>query len=447
MPITINYRNPFEFAPFFKTDLRYISVNSGTTVPITHRNLSAFIVTPAESTQVYDISGFNIENTIKTSEPAGSVDFSIFPTARATAGFTGTSRIFLENDRAKGASNPLTFSPQSGGYYYGGPVIKSPLTYAKYSIDNVIALADSLPNNKFLAVVNGVIVRQNLAQFPHEHVTGTCVAQNVDGVTRLAGYRPSAITKRHVVHCGHYGSLPIGRKLYFLPADNGPLVERTIVGGTNFTTLTDLDTLPIPFGGIAGAWDFEMCILNQDLPDSIKPYPISSPYITTVLSSNSLNMSFCSQGAAIVLWNNDGHISPTLCFYLEDVVDYPQGLSVFFDTETLGMVFDGLPIKASTCSIPAIYNNKWIPFNKDFDYTITGSKFYHNLRGGDSGSPILTFVGGNEFALSGFVSTDANPLPATYNDLIQRVDARAVAAGQIPAATGYTVRVATAPTL
>jgi hypothetical protein len=38
-------------------------------------------------------------------------------------------------------------------------------------------------------------------------------------------------------------------------------------------------------------------------------------------------------------------------------------------------------------------------------------------------------------------------LPATYNSLIQRVDARAVAAGQIPAVTGYTVRVATAPTL
>ena len=448
MPIKINYRSPFEFAPLFTTDLRYITVVAGTVVPVTHRSLGAFEYSPIQLTQVYDVSGINIDDTIKTSEPAGSVDFSVFPTVRATAGYVGQSRVILEGDRGTGKSNTLTFSPITGFNYIDKPFTLLPATYAKYSIDNVISLADSLPNNKFLAVVNGVIVRQNLAQLPHQHFTGTCVAQNVDGVNRLAGYRPSAITKRHVVHCGHYGGLPIGRKLYFLPADNGPLVERTIVGGTNFTKLTDLDTLPIPAGDIAGSWDFEMCILDSDLPDSIKPYPVSPPYIGTIASSNSTNMTFCSQGATICLFNNDGHFAPIISILMADVVN-SQGLAAGFSAPRLGMVFDGLPIKRSTCSVPSMSAyTKWELLNRaDLDYTTIGSKFFHDLRGGDSGSPMLTFVGGNEFALSGFASTDANPLPDTYNDLIQRVDARAVAAGQIPAATGYTVRVATAPTL
>jgi len=448
MPITINYRNPLEFAPVFTTDLRYVVLVAGTVVPVTHRSLGGFSYSPIQFTQVYDISGISIDNTVKTSEPAGSVDFSLFPTVRATAGFVGQSRVTLEGSRGTGKSNDLTFSTISGFNYTDGPITKLPTTYAKYSIDNVIALADSLPNNKFLAVVNGSIVRQNLAQLPHQHFTGTCVANNVSGLTSLSGYRPSAITKRHVVHCGHYGDLPIGRKLYFLPADNGPLVERTIVGGINFTKLTDLDTLPIPAGNGVGAWDFEMCILNSDLPDSIKPYPVSPPYIGTIVSSDSDNVTFCSQGAAIVLLNNDGHIAPVVSILMADVV-YSQGLAAGFAAPTLGMVFDGLPIKRSTCSVPSIASNtKWSIFNRaDLDDSTVGSKFYHDTRGGDSGSPYLTFVGGNEFALSGFVSTDANPDPATYNALIQRVDLRAVDAGQIPAVTGYTVRVATAPTL
>ena len=159
-------------------------------------------------------------------------------------------------------------------------------------------------------------------------------------------------------------------------------------------------------------------------------------------------MTFCSQGATICLFNNDGHFAPIISILMADVVN-SQGLAAGFSAPRLGMVFDGLPIKRSTCSVPSMSAyTKWELLNRaDLDYTTIGSKFFHDLRGGDSGSPMLTFVGGNEFALSGFASTDANPLPDTYNDLIQRVDARAVAAGQIPAATGYTVRVATAPTL
>jgi hypothetical protein len=454
MPITINYREPITFAPNFTITERFETLSAGTKTAFTHRSLSSFNYVYPSGTQIYDFAASNIEDAVKTSEPAGSVDFSQFPTIRAAAGFTGSAKVILTGSRATRKSDALIFSPLTNvgvkGYDDGDITLVNG-TYAKYSINKVIALADSLPNNKFLAVVNGVIVRQNLAQFPHQHVTGTAVAQNVDGVNRLAGYRPSAITKRHVVHCGHYGGLPIGRKLYFLPADNGPLVERTIVGGTNFAQLTDLDTLPIPVGLSAGKWDFEMCILNADLPDSIKPYPIAYSAIDPILSSNSSEVTVCSQFGSIILFHNDGHFAVSFANNLSDLTRR-QSVNYLFDNPRFGLVFDGLPLTSSTCQLTSTGNYSsylFDSFNRgDLNYLYPAeAKFHHWPYAGDSGSPMLLPVGANEFALNGFVSTYANPDAATYNALIQRVDARAVAANQITAPTGYTVRVATAPTL
>lgn len=454
MPITINYREPILFAPNFTITERFEANSTGSKTPFTHRSLSSFNYVYPTGTQIYDFTATNIEGTVKTSDPAGSVDFSQFPTIRAAAGFTGSTKVILTGSRATRKSNALTFSSLTDigvkGYDDGDITLVNG-TYAKYSINKVIALADSLPNNKFLAVVNGVIVRQNLAQFPHQHVTGTAVAQNVDGVNRLAGYRPSAITKRHVVHCGHYGGLPIGRKLYFLPADNGPLVERTIVGGTNFAQLTDLDPLPTPSGSEIAKWDFEMCILNADLPDSIKPYPIAYSAIDPILSSNSLEVTVCSQFGSIILFHNDGHFAVSFALNLSDLTR-PQSVNYGFEPARFGLVFDGLPLTSSTCQLVNTGAYSAYLFDSlnrgDLNYMYpTEAKFNHWPYPGDSGSPILLPVGANEFALNGFYSTNANPDATTYNALIQRVDARAVLAGQIPAATGYTVRVATAPTL
>jgi len=455
MPITINYREPITFAPDFTITERVEGLTAGTKTAFTHRSLSSFNYVYPTGTQVYDFAATNIDDAVKTSEPAGSVDFSQFPTVRAAAGFTGSTKVILTGSRATRKSDTLIFSPLTNvgikGYDDGDLTLGNG-TYAKYSVNRVIAIADAVPNKNFLAVVNGVIVRQHLAQFPHEHVTGTCVANSVGGVNSLTGgYHPSAITKRHVVHCGHYGDLPIGRKLYFLPADNGPLVERTIVGGTNFSKLTGLDTLPIPVGLGAGKWDFEMLILNQDLPDSIKPYPIAYSSIDPILSSNSSQVTVCSQFGQIILFNNDGHFAVAFCLDLTDKAR-PQSVNYAFDTARFGLVFDGLPLTSSTCQLVSAGGYDPIRYDSlnrgDLNYYYpAGTKFYHIPYSGDSGAPLLLPVGGNEFALNGFVSTAANPDAATYNALIQRVDARAVAAGQIPAVTGYTVRVATAPTL
>ena len=454
MPITINYREAILFAPNFTITERLEANSAGSKTPFTHRSLSSFNYVYPTGTQVYDFTATNIEGTVKTSDPAGSVDFSQFPTIRAAAGFTGSTKVILTGSRATRKSNALTFSSLTDigvkGYDDGDITLVNG-TYAKYSINRVIAIADAVPNKNFLAVVNGVIVRQNLAQFPHEHVTGTAVANSVGGFTSLSGYRPSAITKRHVVHCGHYGGLPIGRKLYFLPADNGPLVERTIVGGTNFAQLTDLDPLPIPVELSAGKWDFEMCILNADLPDSIKPYPIAYSAIDPILSSNSLEVTVCSQFGSMILFNNDGHFAVSFALDLSDNTRQ-QGVNYGWQPARFGLVFDGLPLTSSTCELVGTGPYSAYLFDSlnrgDLNYMYPAEgKFNHVPYPGDSGSPRLLPVGANEFALNGFVSTFANPDAATYNALIQRVDARAVAANQITAPTGYTVRVATAPTL
>jgi hypothetical protein len=446
MPITINYRDTLEFAPVFNIQGSQEAISIGSQTPFTHRSLTGVSYIPLTSVQVYDISGINLENTTKTSEPANSVNFSSFPVIRAASGFTQSAKIIFSGNRATSKSNLLSFAPYVPAPYTDGPITLINGTYAKYSINRVIAISDALPNSKFLTVVNGVIVRQHLAEFSHQNITGTCVSSG--NLSALQGYRPSAITKRHVVHCGHYGALPIGRKLYFLPADNGPLVERTIVGGINFEKLTDLDTLPIPAGAGYAEWDFEMGILDSDLPDSIKPYPIASPYLSSIISTSSSEIAYCSQGAAFTLYNNDGDFVP---FLQKNLFNSTITQSIVSKgANTFGLEFDGLPLIRSTCAIPngqTFVIDGFTQVGRPDIINTIGSKFYHNVREGDSGSPILIPVGADEFALSGFISTNANPLPATYNSLIQRVDARAVAAGQIPAVTGYTVRVATAPTL
>jgi len=387
------------------------------------------------------IHGDNITGGHLAGESSDLVDDSEFPLLKRISPGTDYVTVAIQKGSFKTDDFIVQFSTgETIRDIYGGPITLGAGSYAKFSHDIVINLEQSMPNNKWLEGAN-LTTRANLGVFPHEALTGVTVIGLWPNGCKLM-----AITKRHCIGCGHYhitrNEAPVGRKVYFRNATNGPLVERTIIA--NINTLYDEDYsdgsgAPMP-GGVVGI-DFAIFLLDSDLPEDIHPIPVVGEWIMHPdIDTLAKTADVARQSFGIRLFSNDGEWNPGIA--MSELSTVPWDKDNAFKKLNRNFNFDIAGI--STLSY------EWDLFLGLPEYGMQSPeslmKFSHRLRGGDSGSFAFVPVASGGWALTGQLQT-TQMLKAGYDFMIAALDAKAVLAGAIGSPTNYTVTEATDPTL
>jgi hypothetical protein len=403
------------FAPIV-TSLATISITDSapSTSPETHRDLNYFINTAEASHNEYLVEGINLSNSSVT--PSDQIDDSQFPLLRRASGFTGVSSPVVDNGRASTDLPALNFGDTGSAETVVGPMTRVSGSYAEFSYNVVSAIAANIADNR---IISGTAphYRVNSDTFPHMELTGLVWSSG----SPISGRKFAAVTRRHVVGCGHYGNLglPANNKLYFLTVGN-VVIERTIIGEFNLFTE-------------GSGYDLTIYVLNSDLPESIIPLPVMGTWFYKIISSSASGCVACPQVYGLVAFGNDGHFAPScpIVFRNDVAITYYKG-----DFYSIGM--DG-----TNSNFPVFSSTAWVYENSEWSTLLLGGKFYHNLRGGDSGSPLIYPIadGGWGFATPGYSSSNGAFTEAIWNNILAIADARA------GISTGYTVTVAPDPTL
>lgn len=342
-----------------------------------------------------------------------SVDLSEFPLVKRPAGFNGVKNVRFSNGRGITARTRLVFTDSLPSTYRNGIDGTVPGSYAEYSFNAVYALCNAMTSK---AMWSGGS-RAQTGVIPHAMLTGHVF----DGAygTAPAGRRFMAITPRHLVGVEHY-TYPVGTVLKFKTVDNVAVtaIIQAVFRGSS-----------VP--GLQGN-DISFYLLTEDLPATIKPFPVAGDWHYGIQAGGTANdFDALPQYFGIVLWNNDGHLTPFMRVALE--TDNVTGVTITH----AGVSFT--PDKVDSINSFYQYGLKTNSLTT-WDYHDVNSVFYHYVRGGDSGSPKLIPVAGGEWALAGIISGNFWS-PSLMNSVIGLLDTSA------GVSTGYTVTIAADPTL
>ena len=346
------------------------------------------------------------------------VDMTEFPVVKRAAGVNEVVVATFYNENSTTSPIRLDFTNVGPGVVIFPDSFEPAVgSYAKFSHDAVVALCDGLPvNTMFDAGGN----RHQGSLIPHAEFTGHVFDGSVGGAPP-AGRRFAAVTPRHIVGLAHY-FYSVGMTIWFKTVGN-VLVSRTIQKAFSGKTVTGLPS---------GRNDFSMYLLNEDLPETIKPFPIAGPWLHSI-QGGATDSVFASlpQYFGLILWNMDGHLSPSM-----------RISSAAINNASNTVSYEGIELTAINTIIPGegLPNNFATPNIEDWGYSSPESVFYHNVRGGDSGSLMIVPVADGEWALGDLISGTLWS-GTVMNDIIALLDASA------GISTGYTVTVAPDPTL
>lgn len=407
----ISQRSPYLFAPIISIEPISIIDSPGGTTTVTHSGMTFVRSDVVDYHNEYQLYGLNFDN-LEVSYSSEGVTLSSNHVLSRNTGTDGRITVRFSNERAETKNFFFDFSDVAGGVSYSNPKTLIPGSYAKYSFDRVSAIFDVLddgtPDNH--RVFETDYTRRHVSVIPHASLTGQVVNQYFGGQKRFI-----AITPRHVLGCGHYGQHPIGYTSRFLDL-SGVLHTRTTVAAWN--GLYD--------GNKPFRQDVEVWLLNEDLPESITPTPVVGSWYYNLVGTK-LNYTTFANAFGITSFNQDMHICPVQFHETSPYTVPDTRLDTIGGVALSGYDFGaGLDRK--------IFN---LEGYDTWEYSIHTNPFYHNVRNGDSGSPILMPVDGG-WALAAIYSSgfwQENGL----NALIKAVDTK------YGIDTGYTVTVAPNP--
>lgn len=407
-------------SPVFQLQTEVVTTNPGSTAVQQHRAVNYLLATGATFHNEYVAQGADLPVSVATQSPAASVDISEWPRIKRQSGVNSVVNATFSNSRATTSSWRLDFRTTAGGSRKLPAQSAVADTYFAYSYAAVKALADEMTTNRMWDNSGN---RAQTGVIPHQAFTGQVWngGWGIPGVGTNGGRRFMAITPRHLFACGHYQYYP-GEKLYWKDVNNN-VIERTVLRVVNVSSEMAAAGQP--------AYDMSIALLSADLPGSITILPVVGDWARGIVSVNSGSFTRCLQAWGFVLFNNDGHLNPFCAAELEDTVIQRQAST-----------YEGISLDAyrvqGLVGPPAVNGMEdWNPGE--------GSKFQHVTRGGDSGSPAVIPVAGG-WAFCGHVSTNRQPNPELFDELIDLIDSRAVAAGELTTPTGHTVAVAPDPT-
>jgi hypothetical protein len=415
--VTIVQKSPFEFAPIVSSIKPQTVVDTpNTTGEKTHRNLTFQTSTAAASHNDYLLEGINFGNGSVRGESTGIVDDSAFPIVRRSGGFTGSTRLYVDNGKAEIRTQSVFFG-NTGGQVSNTSFAPVADTYAEYSRNRVIALCDALPDNKFLEMSGNNIVRANTGIIPHVKLTGIPIAgYNVPPTGAIRGKRFALVTPQHLIGCGHYGGSYVGSTIYFSDVNNN-ITSATVVSEVN---------LQQEYSGP----DVALFRLNAAMPGTIAPLPVVGEWLHNIQSFALSGSFYCPQYYSMIFYGNEGLLAPISAWNQD------------YDLNTRPYPPDplGLGITAQTSGFTYQSTSYWDLDGREDLSNKPGYKFAHILYAGDSGSPHLVPVANDGWALES-AGGELGLLPAVINNMIALADTRA------GSATGYTVTVAADPTL
>lgn len=415
----IRSRTGEEIAPFRSLTAYAVITTPGSTSTVTHRSATFTRSTAATYHYEYLAGISNGTVTVESESTPDSVDVSEFPVIQREEGINATINATFTNGRASTYEYALDFVTHTGG------TVDQPASGAtngsllKYTADIVDGIAAALTTNSMWDSSGN---RAQTSAIPHSFLTGhvwngyASATASGAGITPDTGRRFMAITPRHLYGCGHY-TYQVGDVLQWKDINNN-IISRTVLGVINIGA-------EVSAAGL-GSVDMSITLLSSALPETITILPVVGDWATGYISSTTDTVTKCPQIAGFTLMNNNGHIAPFLIAPTSDVTSgFPpftyQGIDFSF-RKLLGAAEVGT--STTIKSWPAG----------------VGQKFYHNLRGGDSGSPCVVPCSGG-WAYSGHISSNYHPTPALFNQLISLIDTR------YGVSTGYTVTVAADPTL
>jgi hypothetical protein len=396
-----------------------VTTSAGTT-ELTHRSAIYNQSSTASYYNEYTALGNGEQISIVSQSIANALNISAFPKITRNSGVNSYVTAQFSNGRSTTNDRVFDFrTTNSSDFKY--PAHSSVAGSLLEITANIVGdLAAAMTSN---VMWDGNSNRAQTSVIPHQYLTGHVWKGGNWGIPGIVGGQGSgrrfmAVTKRHVQACGHY-QYYVGETLLFKDVNNN-IISRQVIEVVCFNT------------EIAGApIDLSIYLLDQDLPSSITILPVMGAWGKGIVSETSETFTVCPQFAGILLNNNDGHLTPCIAARQFDETIQKgaftyQGLN--FDRSKL---YSAIGDQSTTI--------------KSFPSSSVGDKFYHDTRAGDSGSPFLVPCLGGWCYASHF-STNNHPTSSLFNDLIAFIDARAIASGVLPSATGYTVTVAQPPT-
>jgi hypothetical protein len=427
----ITLRDPKLFIPQITATAVPVYESPETITLEQHRGFKYTSTVSAVSHNDYLITAINDDGLMISYEsPVGSVDQSEFPLLKRAPGFTSTASLRFKNNRGEGTEVRLGFYNTGGITNESQPTGIVPGTYAEYSWNRVKAVFQTLPNGKMFS---GQPYQDRIRAdvIPHEWVSAHVWLGWGDQYLTVGpdiGRRFWPITKRHLVGSAHYGgsNYQVGDKLWWKDKDN-ILHSRIIIHRR---------TTPYPFDNVADSHytpvDICFFILDFDLPPSITPFPMVGEWFYQYQpGSTNDNFTHCPQGFGIILWNNDAEMSPCEVPHVNDAIENAS-------TQELDYLF-GVPMHPIFTNNLAYANPITLTGYENWTWA-SGGKFYHNVRGGDSSSPIVFPVKDGRWAMGIQVSGNYWR-PELINQLIPHIDAEA------GINTGYQVEISANPML
>lgn len=415
----LQQRSPSEFAPQMAVVASAVFDAAPTINLVTHRQFVFNEETGSAGHLQYSCSGENLENlAVSRQTIPNGVDLSEFPIIQRANGINANVSATFTNGRGTTGFMEFSFANFSGSSSYissADSVVED--TYAEYSLQRVAAIFDALESPEMFDANKD---RKLPLVIPHTHLTGHVF--NGGGWGNAAGKRFSAVTPRHVVGCAHY-VYNIGDTVQFKTADNA-VITRTIQGRWSGLHVTpEVGVFP------GRTSDFSLYLLNDNLPESIEPFQVVGDwYLKLQEGWTSSVFTACPQGFGIILYNNDGHIRPFIAASTEDTAY--SGSSVVCNGVTLTLLDFVRPSGITGYTLTGY--EEWM--------NLSTNPFYHDVRGGDSGSPVLIPVANDKWALAGIIS-GAMYSASAMNNLIAWLDDDVLGVS-----TGHTVVEAFDPT-
>ena len=233
-----------------------------------------------------------------------------------------------------------------------------------------------------------------------------CWIHNLTGITSIVAWNSRnigdpegtnlggiAISKRHILHTRH-AAYNVNDIVYFV-TKNDTLISRTIVARNNNTS------------SLAAATDFGVCLLDEDLPDSIE--------VVKVLPRDAYQY-FDASNISSPNWFGDSGADQTLCFFVD--ADHKANIR-----RLSALQFRDLNYRNPTTNLYGLFAAT--PPSSDYD------DWTEDMVNGDSGSPFCLIIN-NECVLigltyGGYVTTSGPFVSSAktfkeINELIRDVD-------------------------
>lgn len=346
----------------------------------------------------------NFFQELSVNNVSGNTDITEYPYLSRNADYVGRDTVILTRGEYKKQLN-LTFSTSVGEDVKQVTGINENETYLRYSYE---WLAAKHAAGGSAAVYSGAIrndscwlAGENLTGIPYSNSTGDAQRNGV------------LIAPRYLAGVNHW-PLAVGATVTFKKSD-GSDVTRTVVGASETGT---------------GAGDLRICVLDSDVPEGIKIYPVAGRWIANAVSAGSYFNTFWQFCGVFINRNRDASFIHK-CDY--EILPWSKNSHTIAGV----VVTDAI----TTTYLDAAWSGNKLPeFNSLSSIRI--DTYY-----GDSGSGILVKVASGLAALSVFSSPQGGPFfdEAYTNALIASARLDAISRGN-GTPTLQTVTVAPDPT-